>query len=171
MSGLAHRYEMLVAAGELRRDPDQQRAIDKLTALSAGLEAVPRRGSVLWRSLARKPDPIRGAYLWGGVGRGKSMMMDLFFAFVAIPSKRRVHFHEFMLEIHDRLRSERAKEQGDPILPVAEAIRDGARLLAIDEMVVNNTAFRFIDYQARLRRKIDLAAFASELSRRMEAGA
>ncbi len=140
MSGLAHRYEMLVAAGELRRDPDQQRAIDKLTALSAGLEAVPRRGSVLWRSLARKPDPIRGAYLWGGVGRGKSMMMDLFFAFVAIPSKRRVHFHEFMLEIHDRLRSERAKEQGDPILPVAEAIRDGARLLAIDEMVVNNTA-------------------------------
>lgn len=140
MSGLAHRYETLVAAGELRRDPDQQRAVDMLTALAAELEAAPRRGSVLWRALGRKPDPVRGAYLWGGVGRGKSMLMDLFFACVAIPSKRRVHFHEFMLEIHDRLRGERAKEQGDPILPVAEAIRDGARLLALDEMVVNNTA-------------------------------
>src|SRR3546814_5221917 len=74
------------------------------------------------RITRRKPEPVRGVYLWGGVGRGKSMLMDLFFDCVDIADKRRVHFHEFMQEVHDRLRVERAKEAGDPILPVAERI-------------------------------------------------
>jgi cell division protein ZapE len=79
-------------------------------------------------------------YLWGGVGRGKSMLMDLFHDCLRIQRKRRVHFHEFMLEVHARLKVERAKEAGDPIIPVAEALVGEARLLAFDELVVNNSA-------------------------------
>jgi cell division protein ZapE len=81
-----------------------------------------------------------GVYLWGGVGRGKSMLMDLAFEAVALERKRRVHFHEFMLEVHERLRVERTKEEGDPIPPVARAIAREARFLAFDEMVINNSA-------------------------------
>ncbi len=140
MTKLEQRYRNLLEAGELKPDADQQRAIDRLVRLSGEIEAAPRRGSVIWRALGRKPDPVRGVYMWGGVGRGKSMLMDLFYACLDIRSKRRVHFHEFMLEIHERIREERKKEAGDPIEPVAEAVRDGARLLALDEMVINNTA-------------------------------
>ncbi len=140
MTALAARYQALVEAGELQPDPDQHAAVEHLVRLSEELETAPRRGSVLWRALGKKPDNVRGVYLWGGVGRGKSMLMDLFFACLETPSKRRVHFHEFMLDIHDRLRAERAKEKGDPVIPVADAIRNEARLLALDEMVVNNTA-------------------------------
>jgi cell division protein ZapE len=78
--------------------------------------------------------------MWGGVGRGKSMLMDLAFDTIDIRPKRRVHFHEFMLEVHERLRTERFKEKGDPIPPVANAIAAEARLLAFDEMVINNSA-------------------------------
>ena len=79
-------------------------------------------------------------YLWGGVGRGKSMLMDLFHETLAIPEKRRVHFHAFMLEVHQRLREARKSESGDPIPPVAAAIAENLRCLAFDEMVVNNSA-------------------------------
>lgn len=140
MSDLVTRYDRLIAAGELKPDPDQRRAVDRLAGIAEALEARPPRASLLKRALGRQPEPVRGAYLWGGVGRGKSMLMDLFFAAVDIETKRRVHFHEFMLDIHDRLRAERARERGDPIPPVAEDVRQGARLLALDEMVVNNTA-------------------------------
>jgi cell division protein ZapE len=111
-----------------------------LAKVQAELEAVPPRGSTMWRFLGRKPDPARGLYLWGGVGRGKSMLMDLFFDSVQIQRKRRAHFHEFMLDIHARLKVEREKEKGDPIPPVVAALADEARLLCFDEMVVNNMA-------------------------------
>ncbi len=78
--------------------------------------------------------------MWGGVGRGKSMLMDLFHDTLDIPEKRRVHFHAFMLEVHERLREERKNESGDPIPPVAAAIARNLRCLAFDEMVVNNSA-------------------------------
>jgi cell division protein ZapE len=68
------------------------------------------------------------------------MLMDLFFDCVQLHRKRRVHFHEFMIEVHERLRVERAKEKGDPIAPVVAALAEEAKLLAFDEMVVNNTA-------------------------------
>jgi len=83
---------------------------------------------------------VRGVYLWGGVGRGKSMLMDLFHDTLAIEEKRRVHFHAFMIEVHQRLREARKAEEGDPIPPVAAAIAEGVRCLAFDEMVVNNSA-------------------------------
>jgi cell division protein ZapE len=134
------RYQALLTAGELKPDPDQAQAAAKLADIQAQLEAVPPRGSTIWRFLGKKPDPVRGLYLWGGVGRGKSMLMDLFFESVQINRKRRVHFHEFMLDIHTRLKVERDKEKGDPIPPVVEALEDEARLLCFDEMVVNNMA-------------------------------
>ncbi|MBC7987269.1 MAG: cell division protein ZapE [Sphingomonadaceae bacterium] len=139
MSRLLSRYQTLLAAGELRPDPDQRAAVDRLAALSAALEATRERG-LLSRLLSSAPEPPRGVYLWGGVGRGKSMLMDLFFHCLDIRRKRRVHFHEFMLDVHARLRAEREKEEGDPIAPVAEAIAHETRLLAFDELVVNNTA-------------------------------
>ncbi|WP_425230710.1 cell division protein ZapE [Sphingomonas sp.] len=132
-------YAALVAAGELRPDPEQAAAAARLDALAAALEAVPTRGSTLWRLMRRRPPSPRGVYLWGTVGRGKSMLMDLFFANLAIGRKRRVHFAEFMLEVHDRLAVERRKEAGDPIPPVAVAIAEEVRLLAFDEMMVTNS--------------------------------
>ena len=140
MTSVLARYERLVVAGELKPDPDQRRIAERLDRLARELEDQPTKGSVLWRMMGRKPDPVRGVYLWGGVGRGKSMLMDLLYGCAQVRSKRRVHFHEFMLDVHDRLRAERAKEEGDPIQPVAAAIAGEAKLLAFDEMVVNNTA-------------------------------
>jgi cell division protein ZapE len=130
------RYRALVAAGELKPDPDQAHAVAMLGRLEEALEAKP---GFVARLLGKAPAP-RGIYLWGGVGRGKSMLMDLACAAIGVERKRRVHFHEFMLEVHERLRVERAKEEGDPIPPLARAIAEDARLLAFDEMVINNSA-------------------------------
>ncbi|MGL4313314.1 MAG: cell division protein ZapE [Sphingomonas sp.] len=140
MTFILDRYNQLIAAKELKPDAEQQAAALRLAHLATALEATPPRGSVLWRALGRAPDPPRGVYLWGAVGRGKSMLMDLFFACVDIRRKRRVHFHEFMLEVHERLNEERKKEAGDPIPPVASALIGDTRLLAFDEMVINNSA-------------------------------
>lgn len=140
MIHLIDRYEELLAAGELRPDGDQSRTAEHLDRLARQLADRPERGSVLGRMLRKQPPSPRGVYMWGGVGRGKSMMMDMFFGCVPIRAKRRAHFHEFMIEVHDRLRIERSREKGDPIAPVVAALADEARLLAFDEMVVNNTA-------------------------------
>lgn len=139
MNKIIARYQTLVRDGELRPDPAQADAAARLGALADQLEASPRRGSLLWRLAGRQPEPPRGLYLWGGVGRGKSMLMDLFFNELDIAAKRRVHFHEFMLEVHDRLRAARASEAGDPIPAVAADLKGEARLIAFDEMVVNNS--------------------------------
>lgn len=140
MTAVLNRYEGLVAAAELRADPDQRAAAERLTRLQRELEESPPRGSTLWKLLRKAPDPPRGLYMWGGVGRGKSMLMDLFFETVQVQRKRRVHFHEFMLDVHARLAEARKGEKGDPIPPVVEALADEARLLCFDEMVVNNMA-------------------------------
>ena len=140
MSATLDRYNALVAHGELRADPEQAAAARALSELQAALEATPPRGSILWRALGKRPEVPRGIYLWGGVGRGKSMLMDLFFGCLHIHRKRRVHFHEFMIEVHARIAEERKKGEGDPIAPVAKALAEDVRLLAFDEMVVNNSA-------------------------------
>lgn len=139
MTEVVDRYEALVAAGELRPDEDQRRAVVALDRLAADFRNEKKPG--LWRRLtgAKQAQP-RGIYMWGGVGRGKSMLMDLAFGAIPVERKRRAHFHEFMLDVHDRLRAERAKEEGDPIAPVAASIAAEARLLAFDEMVINNSA-------------------------------
>lgn len=138
MSGLIARYDALLASGELRPDPEQRGAVEVLARVQTALES--RSTSGFFNRLISKREPVRGAYLWGGVGRGKSMLMDLFHDTLAIPQKRRAHFHAFMLEVHQRLRDERAKELGDPIAPVAAALAADLKCLAFDEMVVNNSA-------------------------------
>lgn len=141
MTSVLDRYHALVAAGELKPDPEQAHAAERLNDLQHRLTAFQPKKSLLGRILGRGDDPApRGLYIWGNVGRGKSMLMDLFYACLDIPAKRRAHFHEFMLDIHARLRVERAKERGDPILPVVAAIAAETRCLCFDEMVVNNTA-------------------------------
>ncbi|MCW3835324.1 cell division protein ZapE [Sphingomonas canadensis] len=143
MTLVLERYHALAAAGELRADPEQAAAARKLERLAHELETGPRKGSVLWR-LGRKPQAPQGIYLWGDVGRGKSMLMDLFFENVGIARKRRVHFHEFMLEVHERLKAERERDSADPVIAVAAAIAADIRLLAFDELVVNNPPDAFI---------------------------
>ncbi|MGL3823297.1 cell division protein ZapE [Sphingopyxis sp. R3-92] len=133
-------YDALVAGGELRPDPEQRAAAERLSRLQAELEAAPPRGSLLWRITGRKPEAPRGVYLWGAVGRGKSMLMDLFYDALHIQRKRRVHFHAFMLDVHARMREVRKSESGDPIPLVADALVADVRCLAFDEMVVNNSA-------------------------------
>ena len=118
----------------------QAAAAARLDTLQVALEAVPPRGSILWRLGRRKPEPPRGVYLWGGVGRGKSMLMDLFYDCLDIRAKRRVHFHEFMLEVHERLRIVRESVAPGPVALVAADLANEVRCLAFDEMVVDNSA-------------------------------
>jgi cell division protein ZapE len=139
MSGVLARYQALVEAGELRADPDQRAAAERLQRLQDELVAA-REPGVLARLFGHEQERVRGAYLWGGVGRGKSMLMDLFHETLPIRRKRRVHFHAFMLEVDRLLRDERKKEAGDPIAPVAARLAEDVRCLAFDEMVVKNTA-------------------------------
>lgn len=140
MTGLAARYAALIEAGELKPDAEQAAAVATLADLQDRLEATCAERGFIARLLDRKPERTRGAYLWGAVGRGKSMLMDLFFETLRIERKRRVHFHAFMLDVHAALKTARESEQGDPIGVVASDIAKGVRLLAFDEMVINNSA-------------------------------
>lgn len=142
MTAIAARYAELIAAGELRPDPDQRSAAEHLGRLQTALEKPLPKPGLLARFMRGNTTPpaICGLYMWGGVGRGKSMLMDLFHECLAIPEKRRVHFHAFMQEVHATMREVRKSESGDPIPPVAAQLAVGLRVLAFDEMVVNNSA-------------------------------
>lgn len=137
------RYRDMIATGELRDDAAQRLAIEKLQLLNRRLEgynpAAPSRfgfGLFGWgRETIREID-IQGLYMYGGVGRGKSMLMDLFFDTAPIEKKRRVHFHEFMQEVHGGIASARKSYQKDPVEPVAEQIASEATLLCFDELQI-----------------------------------
>jgi len=128
-------YDQLIAAHELKPDVAQASAVAALDRLASA-----DVGGFFSRLFGSRNDGPAGVYLWGGVGRGKSMLMDLAFEAIDIEPKRRVHFHEFMLETHQRLREARRSEEGDPIEPVAEQIADEAKLLCFDEMQVTDPA-------------------------------
>lgn len=140
MTTMLVRYEALVATGELRSDPEQAAAAERLEQLQRDFYKAQKSTGLFGKLLGKRPAPPRGVYMWGGVGRGKSMLMDLFHQTLDIQEKRRVHFHAFMMEVHALLREERKKENGDPIPPVAATIARNVRCLAFDEMVVNNSA-------------------------------
>ena len=129
-------YDALITAHELKPDPAQERAVAALDRLARSFA----EGGFFARLLRPDSNGPSGVYLWGGVGRGKSMLMDLAFAHLDIQPKRRVHFHEFMLETHARLRLVREREEGNPIEPVAEQIAAEAKLLCFDEMQITNPA-------------------------------
>ncbi|MFZ9198570.1 MAG: cell division protein ZapE [Paracoccaceae bacterium] len=132
-------YDGRVAAGQLRPDPAQHAVLPKLEALRHWLETNANRRVGLFAGLFAKPvTPPVGLYLWGGVGRGKSMVMDLFVESTAIAQKRRVHFHAFMQEIHKGMHEARKTGVEDALAPVAEAVAREIRLLAFDEMQITD---------------------------------
>ena len=139
MSGPVGRaYSELVRGGELKPDAAQERAVAALDRLAADLKT--QRSGLIGKLFNNRKSGLAGVYLWGGVGRGKSMLMDLAFEHIDVQPKRRVHFHAFMLETHGRLRDKRKDEEGDPLERVAEDIAGEVKLLCFDEMVVNNPA-------------------------------
>lgn len=143
------------AAGQVRSDPVQEKIVLRLQAVHDHLAAMkhdqPAKASFWARlgfgGLAKPPAGPLGLYIWGPVGRGKSMLMDLFFADAPVAKKRRVHFHEFMLEVQARLHKRReelaakgAPPEADTIVPIARAIAQQTRLLCFDEFQVTNIA-------------------------------
>jgi cell division protein ZapE len=142
LTELAARYAGLVAAGELKPDPAQAALVARLGALAEALAAPAPKTGLLGRLLGREqaPPSPRGLYIWGGVGRGKSMAMDLFFAAAPVAPKRRAHFHEFMADVHERIHARRQAGDDDPLMTVAADIGSAARLLCFDECQVKDIA-------------------------------
>ncbi len=132
MASVTEIYEKRVADGRLERDAAQEAALPEFERIRAELATPVRKG--LFR---KAPEPPKGLYLWGGVGRGKSMLMDLFVETVDVPA-RRVHFHAFMQEIHAQMHAERKKGTEDVIKPVAKRVAEDVRLLAFDEMQITD---------------------------------
>jgi cell division protein ZapE len=135
------RYQERCEAGAIRPDPAQARAVERLEALHhalAGYAPAPR--GWLSRLVGGGVGAPKGLYLWGPVGRGKSMLMDLFFSAAPVANKRRVHFHAFMLDVHNRIETERRACSRQPILRVAGALAEEAQLLCFDEFQVNDIA-------------------------------
>jgi cell division protein ZapE len=148
---ISSRYAALVAADEIERDPAQEAAVAKLARLNERLaqHRLARKSSSLgWLFGKREnaePD-LKGLYIWGEVGRGKTMLMDLFFATCPVKRKRRTHFHAFMLDVHERLRDYRNKlkfgevQDGDPIHLTANDLTEEAWVLCFDEFHVTDIA-------------------------------
>jgi len=132
MTTLPEIYAARVADGSLTRDPAQEAALPEFERIRAALAAPVRKG--LFR---KAPEPPKGLYLWGGVGRGKSMLMDLFVDSLDVPA-RRVHFHAFMQEIHAAIHKARKDGVEDAIKPVAKSVSESVRLLAFDEMQITD---------------------------------
>jgi cell division protein ZapE len=149
-STVTERYAALVGEGEVERDPAQEAIAGKLTRLEARLahHRLSRKSSHLgWFFAKREPEgPIKGLYIHGDVGRGKTMLMDLFFATSAVKRKRRAHFHEFMADVHERLNAARQEMKAgriagaDPVRHVADALAEEAWLLCFDEFHVTDIA-------------------------------
>src|ERR1700760_1592653 len=131
-----YRYKKDVASGALKADALQGQAAEKLQTLSNAL----RKYKPGWSLFGTRKAP-RGLYIWGDVGRGKSMLMDLFFEFAPVTAKRRAHFNAFMVDVHARIHAERQKPGvADPIPPVARAVASAATLLCFDEFQVTDVA-------------------------------
>jgi cell division protein ZapE len=134
----------MVVSGRVRPDAAQKEAVEKLQAVAEGLGRLEAQsGSPIAALFRRKREVPRGLYIWGDVGRGKTMLMDLFFATVPVKAKRRVHFHEFMNEVHEAIARFRAGNVGtkgarDPIPAVARPITRSVRLLCFDEFFVSD---------------------------------
>ena len=147
---VSQRYQLLVEKGDIHRDPQQERvtaALDRLILDAAQSRLATKASSLGW--LFGKPSSkpaAKGLYIHGGVGTGKTMLMDMFFDCLPVKAKRRSHFNDFMMDIHDRIDAHRrAVKKGeakgdDPIPPVAKAVAKEARVLCFDEFSVTDIA-------------------------------
>ncbi|MBZ9817565.1 cell division protein ZapE [Mesorhizobium sp. CA7] len=145
------RYEHLVQSGAAERDPAQERivaALDRLIDEISAKRLAHKSSALGWLFAAKRQprEPVKGLYIHGGVGRGKTMLMDMFFELLPVRRKRRVHFNDFMADVQDRIHKHRqARKNGDvkeddPIPPVARALADEAWVLCFDEFSVTDIA-------------------------------
>lgn len=137
MTPLKYIYATRAAEGMIRPDPAQEAVLPEFERIRTALAAPPpptRRG---FFGRGPKPEQIPGLYIWGGVGRGKSFLMDLFVTHVGVP-KRRVHFHAFMQEVHAGMAEARKRGVDDALAPVADKVIDEVRLLAFDELQISD---------------------------------
>ena len=149
--GPLFRYRALKADGTLREDPLQELAAEKLQSLHHALKGyASKSGQSGWKERLglsrRRAEPPQGLYMFGGVGRGKSMLMDLFFDEVDMEAKRRVHFHEFMIEVHGKVHAWRQEQKNrktketDPLPKIAAELAEKVTLLCFDEFHVTDIA-------------------------------
>lgn len=134
----------------MREDPQQKAAIQKLDDMQKTLRGYTNQPSSLFAKFFSKPKPPKGYYIYGDVGTGKTMVMDMFYSHVETQKKKRVHFHGFMLDVHRRIhrlkqnmpkrKAGRMAKSYDPIAPVAEEISTEACLLCFDEFQVTDIA-------------------------------
>jgi cell division protein ZapE len=151
MPDVLSRYEALAARGDIEPDPAQVDVARRLTDFNRRLteHRLARKSSALGWLFGRREvsrEPIRGLYIHGAVGRGKTMLMDWFFETSKVQRKRRAHFHAFMIDVHARIHAMRQRIRAgevrgdDPIAPVAEALADEAWLICFDEFHVTDIA-------------------------------
>ncbi len=144
------RYLAKIASGDITRDPAQARIVEAFARLEGDMKdrALATKSSALGWLFQRRsaPEAPKGLYIYGKVGRGKTMLMDLFFENAPVKAKRRAHFHEFMADVHDRIFQERegqkrgTRKQADPLQPVADELAREAKLLCFDEFHVTDIA-------------------------------
>lgn len=145
------RYDHMVGTGLVTRDPAQERIVGRLDRLIDEIadKRLAQKSSALGWLFAKRPKTpavVKGLYVYGGVGRGKTMLMDIFFELVPVRRKRRVHFNDFMADVQDRIQKHRqARKEGtvkedDPIPPVAKALAEESWVLCFDEFTVTDIA-------------------------------
>ncbi len=149
MKSVLQTYQARVDAGDFEFDSAQALIAERLSALNDRLKEhhLARKSSALgWLFGKKSGEAVRGLYIWGEVGRGKTMLMELFYLSSPVKRKKRVHFHEFMADVHERIHRYRQKlKEGkvkgdDPIVPVADELADEAWLLCFDEFTVTDIA-------------------------------
>ncbi len=131
-------YAAQVADGVISDDPAQRGVLPLLENIRVHFANLPEGGGLLASLFSKAPQPPKGIYIWGGVGRGKSFLMDMFFDAVPTEGKRRVHFHAFMQEIHSGMNEVRRTGADDALKPVADRVADDVRLLCFDEMQITD---------------------------------
>ncbi len=132
MESFTEKYAHLVRSGEITADAAQEAVLPEFERIREALAETPKKS---WFRKANSAP--QGLYLWGGVGRGKSMLMDMFVEMLNLP-KRRVHFHAFMQEIHAGMHAARQRGEQDALAPVAKEVEGSVRLLAFDEMQISD---------------------------------
>ena len=139
---LLKRYDKLIAKSLIQNDPKQVEVLEHLQNLLDCIPGqIPLEKKTFFKSLfSASENTIKSIYLFGEVGRGKSMLMDLFFEACPAPSKRRIHFHAFMQEVHEYIHQWRLKSGGDPIPSLATHIKKTSLILCFDEFQVTDIA-------------------------------
>uniref|UniRef100_A0A8C5CDY7 AFG1 like ATPase a n=1 Tax=Gadus morhua TaxID=8049 RepID=A0A8C5CDY7_GADMO len=149
-SGPMEHYHSLTREGALREDPHQRAVVEKLDQMHKTLRGYSNAPPSFFSKFFTKPKPPKGYYIFGDVGTGKTMVMDMFYSHVETEKKKRVHFHGFMLDVHKRIhrlkqsmpkrKAGRMAKSYDPIAPVAAEISEEACLLCFDEFQVTDIA-------------------------------